>query len=824
MKITIGALAHVDAGKTTLSESILYKTNSIRNKGRVDHKDTFLDYYKLEKEKGITIYNKQAIFTYKDKEYIYVDTPGHSDLAFETNRAISILDCAILIVSALEDIPTDTIKHFNNLLNYNIPIIIFVNKMDMSNYSSKQILDNLKNKLSEDIVEYDKVEEHISLISDELLEDYLNNKSVDRNIIVNAIKENYVIPCFFGSALKDEKITELLDFIDNYIEAKYDENKELNAYIYKINENYSYLKVLSGILNNKISFKDNKINEIYEVNGDNYKPISSAKAGDIVAVKGLNKIPIATYLPSFNNERLYDVPSLTYRILSDLDVNDLYKRLENIIIEYPELKINLDNKDIYINLNGELHSTIIKNLIKERLGIDIDFSDPIIKYKETINEETYGVGHFEPLRHYGEVIVKLSPYDKGIKVSSRINNNYSNALLAYLRNYTIRGILTNSPLTNIHIEIVDLKTHPKHTEGGDLLQSLKRAIRQALSKNTSTLLEPFYLTSIDVNKDSINTIISLLTTYKCSYTLNEDVIIANITMHNFNDVLTNLKSKLKGNISYSINDITYDKCENQEQIIMNKHYDYRLDYSNPAGSIFCKQGAGHYIEAEEVEKFMHLNMNDYIEKDDSQVIKHNKSTIKEEELKRVWNSIYKPKPRYIEKKVENILDKEYIFKSSKPLLYLIDGYNLMYYIDENLALNDLINAREKIIDLVCDFAGYVAANTILVFDAYKANGNKTEIVEHDNITIIYTKQNETADTYIEHKSQELKDQYKVIVVTSDNLEQLRVFYNDASIISSREFLQRYDNLKKNNKYINNKISNKPLKELKELLEKDDELD
>lgn len=821
MKITIGALAHVDAGKTTLSESILYKTKAIRHKGRVDHSDSFLDFYRLEKEKGITIYNKQAIYKYKEKEYIYLDTPGHSDLAYETNRAISILDCAILIISAIEEIPIDTIKQFNNLLNYNIPIIVFVNKMDITSFTKEELLEKIKNNLSLDCVENKDVIEHISLSSDDLLNKYLETGSLPKELIITSLKNNIAIPVIFGSALKDENIEELLDFIDENIKVKYDKNKELNSYIYKISDNYSFIKILSGSLANKTSFNQYKINEIYEVNGENYTPISYAEAGDIVAVKGIKEIPIATYLPSFNSESLYDVPSLTYRIISDLDVNELYKKMETIINEFPELKICIDSKYVCINLNGELHATIVKNLIKERLNIDVTFSDPIIRYKETIEMSTYGVGHFEPLRHYGEAIVKLKPYDKGIKVSSLINNQYAKVLTSYLRNYTIRGILTNSPLTNIEIQIVDIKTHPKHTEGGDLLQATRRAIRQGLSKVNNILLEPYYVTTIATSEDTMNIIIALLTSYKCLYSMQENCIVSRIPLRIFNDVLTNLKSKLKGNISYSIEEIVYDKCENQEEVLARNHYDYRVDMKNPVGSIFCKQGAGHYVEPEEVESLMHLNMSDYVTNINTEAIKHNKTTINEEELKRVWNSIYKEKPRYIEKKNQEIEDKPYTLKPQKPLLYLIDGYNLMYHLDEELAFSDLINAREKVINTVCDFAGYVAAETILVFDAYKANGSKEEVAEYDNITIVYTKENQTADTYIENRSKELKNDYKVIVVTSDNLEQLKVFSNDSSIISSREFMLRYENFKKNNTYISNKVKYKPFAELKKLLLEED---
>ena len=818
MKLTIGALAHVDAGKTTLSESILYLSNSIRNKGRVDNADAFLDYNELEKEKGITIYNKQALFSYKGKEYVYLDTPGHSDLAYEANRAIAILDVAILIVSANRSIPSDTIKQFNNLKQYNIPVLIFVNKMDITTFTKEEILTNIKKVFGDDCVEYSKIEETVSLESEELMNYYLENGKLDDNAVQEALKNGHVYPCFFGSALKDEGVVELLDFINRYINVE-ESNDELNAYIFKQSNGFTYLKVLSGTLLNKSSFGEYKINEMYEVSGDSFTPIKEAYCGDVVAIKGLKDIPIGTYLPSFNSDFLLEVPSLTYRILSSLDANELYKKLEAIVIEYPELKIELSGNNVFINLNGELHSLVIKRLIKERFSIDVEFSDPIIKYKETIKNESFGVGHFEPLRHYAEVVVKIKPAN-GFKVTSFIDNHYTNSLVSFLKAYPIRGILTNSILTNVEIDIVDIKTHPKHTEGQDLINALRRAIRHALTKNSSVILEPCYIVTIDTNEENRNTIISELTTLMFPFDIEEKAIVASIPLKMLNSALMNLKTKLKGNISYSIDELEYLEANNQEEIVLERKYDYRSDMRNPAGSIFCKNGAGHYAEPEEVEDMMHLNMSDYTGKE-STVLTYNKSHISDEELKRVYNSIYKPKERYLPKNNKTNEERPYKPLLTKPLIYLIDGYNLMYYMNEELAINDFNDARDKVTNIVCDFAGYVNAECILIFDAYNNSDLISRINKYDNITIVYTKVKQTADEYIERKSKELSNDYKVIVVTSDYLEQIRVFANGASRLSSREFVDRYNRFKKNNKKIESK-PNKPLAELKELLIENDE--
>lgn len=813
-EIVLGALAHVDAGKTTLSESILFFTGASRFKGRVDNKDTFLDFNQIEKEKGITVYNKEAHFKYNDKEFIYLDTPGHNELAYETNRAIKVLDAAILIISAIENIPTDTIKKFIDLNNLDIPIYIFVNKMDIAVKSQEEIIKQIQNRLSDNCVFYQDVNEHLAYINEEHLEEYINTNSLtDDKVIEDLVKHN-AYPIFFGSALKDTGIKEMLDYISKYTNPVYDNTKPLNAYVYKILNEYTYIKILEGTLINKSLINDEKINGIYEVNGDSYTLIQEAEASNIVAVKGLSQ-KIGTYLPSMRNDYENKIPSLTYRLNTNLDVNEMYRKLLPVINEFPELNIELENNHIFINLNGELHKLIIQKMIKEKTGEDVGFSNPVVKLKETIKEMVFGVGHYEPLRHYAEVVVRLSPYENGLKINSLIHNSYINSLLNNLNAYHPRGIVTNSELTNIEITIVDIKTHLKHTEGGDLLQALSRAIRQGLSKIESTVLEPFYLVSFNTSNNEMNDIIAYLSLKNISYVIEEDNIIAKISQRETNDIITNLNSKLKGNLSFSIDSVLYDELKDTS-ILDNYHYDYRQDYHHPAGSVFTKAGAGHYVEPEDVESMMHLNMADYTDKVVTHTV-HNKSTINDEELKRVWNNLYKPKERIYRpsnKKEEDTNNKSI---NSKELIYLIDGYNLMYFLNEDLADESFQNARDKVVDLVCDFQGYVAASCILVFDAYKNEYADSMIVSHDNITLVYTKKNETADTYIENKSKELNDKYRVIVVTSDRLEQFSTFAKGASIISSREFLSRYESLKKNNIYDGSRQINRPLEELRKLL-------
>ncbi|MDO4198648.1 MAG: NYN domain-containing protein [Erysipelotrichaceae bacterium] len=826
-RIILGAIAHVDAGKTSLCEALLYETETIRHKGRVDSEDSFLDYNDQERARGITIFNKEARFTYKDSEYIYLDTPGHNELRSESIRALSVIDTALLIIDGSSNIPSDTISIFNNLLNYHIPIIIFINKMDISYNSKDKILNDLKDKLSSDCTDLKHLEESTALKDEKLLDDYLNN-NLDKKEIIRAINENDVIPVLYGSALKEEGIKELLNFIDEYIETKETDSDEFKAYVYRItyedNERISHLKLISGTLKNKDVIAEHKINEIRIYSGKRYTPVNEVTGNNLIAVKGLDDISIGTYLPSMVEERNDTVLPLRYELKTDEDATLVYSKISVLNEENPELKIELEHHHIYIHLNGDLQKEIISRQIKERFGIDVSYSEPIIRYKETITKESYGVGHFEPLRHYAEVIVSIKPSDKGLRFNSLINNSYTATMINYLNSYHPRGILTNSELENTEITIVDFKTHPKHTEGGDLINALRRAIRHALSKNESELLEPYYLISIDTDNEKINRIIPELINFKTIYTIEENQLMVKVPVLSFNSLILSLRQRLKDELSYEILGSVYDECKNDKEVIERYHYSYLDDRYNPAGSIFTSKGAGHYVDINEVEEKMHLNLSDYFNDVSVSSIRHNPHSVSEEELKRVWNSLYKEKPRIYKPKNEDDDYHKYEYTKSKPLIYLVDGYNLLYSIDElkDIAQNDFISAREKVIDICSDFKGYVAADLILVFDAYKQDSIKEKISSNGPITIVYTKMNQKADTYIENTAAKLKNDYKVISVTSDYLEQMKLVYNDSSIISSREFMMRYNNFRKNTSYKNNIKPNRPLSELRKILEEEDE--
>ena len=807
-KLIIGVYAHVDAGKTTLSEAILHHCHFLNKSGRVDHEDSFLDFHDYERRKGITVYTKQARFSYKNKDYIYVDTPGHLDFLGEVNRSFNILDLAILLIDGNSSIPADTIRRFHNLKSLRIPILIFLNKMDIAVSDKEELISELQKVLDPSIVEHDEVKESVALNHEELLDEYLSSGKLDPEYIKNDLKEENIFPLFAGSALHEQGVVELLDFIDAYIDVP--EGKgQFKAYIYKVDD-YAHLKVFSGTLKNKDVIAGYKISEIVMFNGEKKQSVQEVSGNDLCAVKGLQGLKAGTYLPSLFIEEGKQLDSLTYGIVSDKDDNELYRIISELNDEFPELNIRI-GREVTIDLLGELQKDFIRELIKQRYGLNIDFSRPLIAYRESIDEEVYGVGHYEPLRHYAEVLVKLSPADsyqiKGKKDFS--------VLLDYLKTYRPCGLLTDSPLDKVQIEIVDIRTHLKHTEGGDLMEALNRAIRQALSKTSGYLLEPYYLVSFSGVQKVLNGIISELSAQQYLFDVEEEMIMAKIDKRNYNELILIMRNRFKDDFSYAIEGNFYDRCRNEKEVIETIGYDYSSDLSKPVGSIFTRSGAGVYIPPEEVEENMHMQLRDYFADYTPALSRHHTRSIDEEELKRVWNSLYKPRPRYIEKTVEKKDEYKSQSVTSKELLYLIDGYNVMHAMDD-VPLNDLISAREKVIDLVCDFAGYVSASCVLVFDAYLQDASAARIAQRDNISIVYTKSGQTADMYIETQSEKLKNQYRLIVVTSDALEQYLVFAHEAQRLSSREFLARYHNMRKNLRH-EEKLSNRPLEKLRQLL-------
>ena len=807
-RIVIGAFAHVDAGKTTLSEAILHRCGVLSRTGRVDHEDSFLDYDPYERQKGITVYAKEARFSHGGRDYVYVDTPGHLDFAGEVRRSYEILDAAILVIDAGSPLPADTVSHFRHLKSLHIPVFLFLNKMDLVHRKIDEILKDLKDQLDPSVILSEDTMETVALNHEEILDHYLESGEVEEDMIRSDLREGRFFPLLCGCALREEGIEELLEYIDRYTQMP-EPSDHFKAFIYKIDE-YAHLKIFSGALRNRDVFGEYKISEIVQFSGNRTTQVKEVNGPDLCAVKGLQGLQVGTYLPSLFHEEGIELNALTYRILSDLDPGELYRKISVLNQEFPELKITLEDK-VNIDLIGELQKDFIQKRIADQFSVSVTFSDPLINYRESVEEEVYGVGHYEPLRHYGEVLVELRPSET-YRIKGR--KEYS-VLLDYLRTYRPHGLLSDSPLDQVEIEILDVHTHPKHTEGGDLIQALDRAIRQALYKGRSLLLEPYYLVSFKGDQKTINGIISELSSSRFVFDIEKDMIMAKIPKISFNSFILFLRNRFKDDFSHTVETEIYDRCHNEKEVLQRIGYDWQSDVRRPSGSIFTRNGAGTYVPPEEVEEYMHIDLRDHFAEYQPPV-KHNLRSVGEEELKRVWNSLYKPRPRYIERNRETEKEESRDNVPAKELLYLIDGYNVMHAMEE-ISLQDLTMAREKVIDLVCDFAGYVSANCVLIFDAYLQDSSKASVSTRDNITIVYTRSKQTADMYIEAKSRELKDRYRIIVVTSDALEQLSVFSSDAFRLSSREFLARYHNMQKN--MIRNKeVPNRPLQQLRELLD------
>ena len=807
--ICVGLLAHVDAGKTSLTESLLYNAKIIRKMGRVDHQNAYLDYDVQERERGITIYSKEVHFDYQDTHFCLIDTPGHVDFSSEMERCLSVLDYAILIISATDKVQSHTKTIFKLLDAMHIPFFIFVNKMDISYDSKDIILNSLRKDLNEHCVDI-LDEEPISLYDEKMMNYYLDNNRLDKMMVASLIKQRKIFPCIFGSALKNNNVDQLLTCLADYtIMDDYDD--VFRAMVYKIsyenNTKLSHLKILGGTLRSKMKINDDKVDQIRVYNGNKYELKESADAGNVVCVKGLNSAYSGMGLGDIDDHKLQLSSYLHYRLdIKDQDSYSVYRNLEKLKMEDPNLNINYDGKQINVSIMGEVQIEVLKKLIKERFGYDVEFSDAKINYMETISAPIEGVGHYEPLRHYGEVHLLLEPISKGVEICNGIDNtndmHYQKVIMNFLESIELKGILTNSPLTNIRITLLAFKSHLKHSEPADFLECCKRAIRHALKRADNILLEPYYHFEIIINNNYVSKVLYDLDNFNAEYEIsnidNELVKIigsASVAkMQNYNIKFLSLTSGM-GKISMNIDG--YRPCLEQEKVIADIAYDDESDIDNPSGSIFCAHGAGFYVNYEDVENYMHIPYV-YLPKTVEQKAFHNKMSISDDELKRVWNNTYKPKEISKAKNEKKEVKDYYDIKETKPKCLLVDGYNVIFGWSDlkQMAAKNLDMARNRLIDHMSEYQAYRYDLVIVVFDAYKTEAVMENIIENKNVVIVYTKNKQTADTYIEKTVAKLTKDYVVSVATSDSLEQLTVMTQNAIRISSSELEKDYRFMKK----------------------------
>ncbi len=825
-KLVIGILAHVDAGKTTLSEAMLYTSGAIRSLGRVDHQDAFLDTDAQERARGITIFSKQAEFEFGDMRIQLLDTPGHVDFSTEMERTLSVLDYAFLVISGKDGVQGHTSTLWKLLKKYNIPTFLFINKMDLDGTVKDDLMYELKTTLDDgciDFTELDSKDEEIAMCDENLLDEYLETGRVDRSKIAPEIRARKIFPCFFGSALKLTGVAEFLQGVEQFTEEPH-YGSEFGARVFKITRDnqgnrLTHLKVTGGQLQVRDEFDEEKINQIRFYSGTKFQAKDWAQAGEICAVTGLNKTFAGQGL-GLEKEKQDALlkPVLIYGIVlpPEQDVHQAYLKLRQLEEEDPELHIiwNHQLKEIQIQLMGEVQLEIYQNIIRERFGMEVEFTTGRISYKETIAAPVTGAGHFEPLRHYAEVHLLLEPgrpgtgmvFDSACSLDT-FDLNWQRLIMTHLSEREHPGVLTGSPITDMKITLLNGKAHLKHTEGGDFRQATYRAIRQGLRKAESVLLEPWYEYRLEVPTEMIGRAMADIQKMGGSFeppvTHGENsVITGKAPVSEMKDYPLEVTSYTKGYGRLMCNVCGYEPCHNQEEAVAAVGYDPDNDIENPADSVFCEHGSGYNVKWFEADEHMHVS-NGYVQ-DDGELrpaaavartaSKYTGTLAEDKELDRIFERTFgtgKKDKKMAPKKPIEAVTKVYKpkFQPSLPEYLLVDGYNIIFAWDElkELANVNLDAAREALIEVLNNYQGYKKCNIIAVFDAYKVKGGVRRHEKHGNVDVVFTKEAETADTYIERTTHEMKGKYMVRVATSDRLEQMIITGNDAFKISAKEF-------------------------------------
>ncbi len=825
-KLVVGILAHVDAGKTTLSEAMLYTSGTIRSLGRVDHQDAFLDTDAQERARGITIFSKQAEFEFGNMMIQLLDTPGHVDFSTEMERTLSVLDYAFLVISGKDGVQGHTSTLWKLLKKYKIPTFIFINKMDLDGTVKEDLMYELKTVLDDGCIDFtrlDSADEEIAMCDENLLDEYLETGHVDRSMIAPEIRARKIFPCYFGSALKLDGVVEFLQGVEQFTSVS-EYGNEFGARVFKITRDnqgnrLTHLKITGGNLQVKDEIDDEKINQIRFYSGTKFQAKEAAQAGEICAVTGLNKTFAGQGL-GVEKEKQDALlkPVLIYGIVlpPEQDVHQAYLKLRQLEEEDPELHIiwNQQLKEIQIQLMGEVQLEIYQNIIKERFGMDVGFTTGRISYKETIAAPVTGAGHFEPLRHYAEVHLLLEPgrpgtgmvFDSACSLDT-FDLNWQRLIMTHLSEREHPGVLTGSPITDMKITILNGKAHLKHTEGGDFRQATYRAIRQGLRKTESVLLEPWYEYRLEVPTEMIGRAMADIQKMGGSFEPpaangENSVLTGKAPVSEMKDYPLEVTSYTKGYGRLMCSVCGYEPCHNQEEAVAAVGYDPDNDIENPADSVFCEHGAGYNVKWYEADEHMHVS-NGYVQDDGElrpaaavarSASKYTGTLAEDKELDRIFEMTFgsssKEKKMTPKKPIEAVT-KVYKpkFQPALPEYLLVDGYNIIFAWDElkELANVNLDAAREALIEILNNYQGYKKCNIIAVFDAYKVKGGMRRYEKHGNVNVVFTKEAETADTYIERTTHEMKGKYMVRVATSDRLEQLIITGNDAFKISAKEF-------------------------------------
>ena len=805
-KVIFAILAHVDAGKTTLSEAMLYHAGVIKKIGRVDKADSFLDYDQQERKRGITIFSKEFSFPYRQSQMTFLDTPGHNDFSCEMERTLQVLDYAILVISGKDGIQSHTKTIWQLLQTYQIPTFIFVNKMDMAHFTKDEILNDLQKELHENCFTLDDhFLENISLINDDILEKYLQQQ-IKQEDIQKIIVSRQLFPVFFGSALKDEGVEDFMKMLDQYTFQK-EPFEALSGIVFKKSfhkQKYlTHLKLTGGILHVKDLIGDCKVDELRIYTGQGYQSVQAVYPGDIVACQGLENLPIG-YTFGLQKQKQQNVlkPFMSYQIQlpDDIEKSKAIQQILSIGKEDPSLQFEYNQQlgILSVKIMGEIQLDTLQNLILERYGFLISYDEGRITYLETISKKVEGVGHFEPLRHYAEVHVLLEPLERGSGLvfenkcqRNTLPINFQNLVMTHLQEIQHHGVLTGSPITDMKLTLVTGKAHLKHTEGGDFREATYRAIRHGLKSTGSLLLEPYYQFEMVVDQNVSSKVIYDLDTFHSDYQISyEDdltIIKGKAPVRYLMNYQKDFLSITKGNGKLFYQMAGYFECLDQDQIVKDINYDSEEDILFPTGSVFCKHGAGFYVPYDEVENYMHLP---YVYQKNKPKVTHNNYKVDDKELEEIFIRTYGPIRRRLSKEMNRKIQEQ---KEEKriilPECLLVDGYNIIFSWDElnELSKTNLDHARTRLMEILNNYQGYRKCLLIVVFDAYKIKKNIGSIEKNDNIYVVYTKEAQTADNYIEKVTHDLAQNYRVYVATSDALEQTIVSSKGAMRISAREF-------------------------------------
>ena len=833
--ITIGMLAHVDAGKTTLSEALLYRTGAIQKLGRVDHRDAFLDTDHIERERGITIFSKQALMQLPSAGVTLLDTPGHVDFSTEMERTLQVLDCAVLVISGTDGVQGHTRTLWRLLRRYRVPTFLFINKMDLP-ANREALLSDLQRQLDEGCLDFSDPnrDENAAMCAETALEEFLASGALTDNTLRSLIARRKVFPCFFGSALKLTGVDELLDRLERFA-PRPKRPEAFGARVFKISRDtqgnrLTWMKITGGSLKAKTLLSGGHGEDLWQEKADQLRLYSGAKftpadtvyAGEVCAVTGLTHTRPGTVLGSEAGDTLPILePVLTYQLIlpDGCDPHVALGKLTQLEEEDPQLHIvwNQLLRQIHIQLMGQVQLEVLGRVIAQRFGMEVTFGPGSIVYKETISDAVEGIGHFEPLRHYAEVRLLLEPGEPGSGLqfnsdcsTDALDLNWQRLILTHLNEKEHLGVLTGSPITDLKITLIAGRAHPKHTEGGDFRQATYRAVRHGLMQAQSVLLEPWYSFRLEVPADNVGRAMTDIQTMGGTFEPPEPsgeltLLTGSAPVAGLRDYWQAVTAYSRGTGRLSCQLLGYRPCHNADEVIAAMDYQPERDTNNTADSVFCDHGAGFVVPWQQVADYAHVE-SPLKQQTELQVSpsgpaggsarQYTGSLEQDKELQKIFERTYgkvEPKAFQPAKKPArtSLEDKEYTFHPQKtgPEYLLVDGYNIIFAWDElkELARQDVSAARSALCDLLANYRGAKQCEVILVFDAYKVKGNPGSVEQQNGLYVVYTKEAETADAYIEKATYDLGKHHRVRVATSDALEQLIILGHGALRISARSF-------------------------------------